>query len=116
MKRGLLTERDREILLEEADDVDDLSKRKNEIRYEVRQRRDNLIRDFQVLQEAGEDEILESILVALSDVGLSEIRQQLNQIEAELDSLEEDYHNVVELRAQVDEIKQRIGVIEAKQI
>lgn len=109
MSRGLLTERDREVLLGEAEDLSDLRKRQNEVRHEVRQRKDNLIEDLDVLIDAGEEGIVEDILAAGTDLSRDEIMGQLDAIEDELTGMRVSLEGIDELEIEVANLKAQIN-------
>jgi hypothetical protein len=78
--RGLLTEDDRKFFRGEKDD--DSEKTRNEKRHNVRERIKNSVEDLRLLQDAGEDDLVdyfhaETDRDAKLEDELAEIRQQL---------------------------------------
>ncbi|WP_135822995.1 hypothetical protein [Halostella litorea] len=81
MDRGLLTESQREFLRGEKDDVDEQTYRYN-VRSDFRQRMDRLEEDLELLEQAGEDDLIDEFN---DRFGASEFEQQLDRLEEQFE-------------------------------
>jgi len=94
MDRGLLTESQREFLRGEKDDVDEQSYRYN-VRSDFRQRMDRLEEDLKLLEQAGEDDLIDEFD---DRFGGTEFEQRLNrmeeQFEQRLAGLEQEFNQL----------------------
>ena len=80
--RGLLTEDDRAFFRGEKE-TDDPDKTRREKLFNVRERRDNVAEDLELLREAGEDETVEQFYAV---VGRYErLERQLHDLQSQLD-------------------------------
>lgn len=85
--RGLLSADDRALFAGEKDDVDDEAQAKAKRRYNIRQRIDNIIEDLQLLEEAGEDQLLAEFYQDIeetrikSTVDATDLEQRLSELE-----------------------------------
>lgn len=78
--RGLLTKADREALLGDRD-VDD--QRLADIKYNIRQRMDNIEEDLQILRRAGEDDLVAKFYDSFARA--SQLEQRIEELEERLE-------------------------------
>jgi len=81
--RGLLTKRDREKLQSEED-----LERRDALRYNIRQRMENLEEDLQILREAGEEDLVDEFYEMFGREG--EDNHRLEKLEREVEELREE--------------------------
>lgn len=80
--RGLLTADDRAFYRGEKD-VEDEDKTRREKRYNIRQRMENVAEDIELLQEAGEDDLVNEFY---GDIGRYErLEQQIQNLQEQID-------------------------------
>lgn len=97
MSRGLLTDAEKAFLRGEKTDVDEAQYRYN-VRSNFRTRMDELEQDIQLLQEAGEDDLVNEFFSRFGRVErleqelgrVEELEAELQKIRAELEDAEED--------------------------
>jgi phosphopantetheine adenylyltransferase len=83
MNRGLLTKSQREFLRGEKDNVDETTYRYN-LRSDFKQRMEMLEEDLELLEDAGEDDLVEDFYDAF---GETIEQRRLDRVEAELEKL-----------------------------
>lgn len=86
--RALLTQREREVLLGEADDVENLARYQSKVRTRVDKRIDELEEDLDVLEEAA-PEIAEKLRQRVC----GDHESRLNRLEEEVAELREELDN-----------------------
>lgn len=109
MSRGLLTDRDREILLEEADDLENPSKRKNEVRHWIRKRAQRLHSDIETLERANEEDILREIHDSVFGTTSTSLESEITDLERRLIRLEHECEEVSDLRSDLDRVKSKLN-------
>lgn len=110
----VLRKSDKEVLSGEKSeaDFDDFSTRKSQIRTRVRNRSGALADELALLQEAGEDELVEELTHSLAEqtnvIIAPNLSERIDRLERELDDIERRCNGIPELREELAELREML--------
>lgn len=111
----VLRNSDKQILRGEKDDsdFDDYSTRRSQIRTRVRNRSEALVKELQLLDDAGETELamqlLETILEQSNMTPHSDLKSRIERFESDLHQIERRCAEVEQMKAELEELREQLN-------